>query len=69
MSLCMVVVYCCAEVDEYRSGEDDDADDEGTLEEEEKLAKAEGRDVKVIFLYRLLFFISSFRCIADKLLQ
>lgn len=33
--------------DEYRSGEDDDADNEGTIEEEEALAAAEGRDVKV----------------------
>ncbi|KAI7839523.1 hypothetical protein COHA_006706, partial [Chlorella ohadii] len=32
--------------DEYRSGEDDDADNEGTIEEEEALAAAEGRDVK-----------------------
>ena len=30
-----------ADVDEYRSGEDDDADDEATLEEEEKAALAE----------------------------
>jgi SNF2 family DNA or RNA helicase len=29
---------------EYRSGEDDDADDEATLEEEERLAAAEGQD-------------------------
>ncbi len=33
--------------DEYRSGEDDDADNEATIEEEEALAAAEGRDVKV----------------------
>ena len=33
--------------DEYRSGEDDDADNEVTIEEEEALAAAEGRDVKV----------------------
>jgi len=32
---------------EYRSGEDDDADDEHTLEEEEALAKAEGVDVDI----------------------
>lgn len=31
--------------DEYRSGEDDDADDEGTLEEEEAMARAEGRNL------------------------
>ena len=33
--------------DEYRSGEDDDADNEATIEEEEALAAAEGRNVKV----------------------
>ena len=33
--------------DEYRSGEDDDADNEATIEEEEALAAVEGRDVKV----------------------
>jgi E1A-binding protein p400 len=32
--------------DEYRSGEDDDADNEATIEEEEALVAAEGRDVK-----------------------
>jgi hypothetical protein len=32
---------------EYRSGEDDDADNEATIEEEEAMAAAEGRDVKV----------------------
>lgn len=32
---------------DYRSGEDDDADDEATLEEEDLRAQAEGRDVKV----------------------
>ncbi|KAL4459188.1 hypothetical protein ABPG75_014053 [Micractinium tetrahymenae] len=31
---------------DYRSGEDDDADNEATIEEEEALAAAEGRDVK-----------------------
>ena len=35
------------EEEEYRSGEDDDADNEATIEEEEALAAAEGRDVKV----------------------
>jgi SNF2 family DNA or RNA helicase len=32
--------------DEYRSGEDDDADDEATLEEEERMAQAEGRNLQ-----------------------
>jgi hypothetical protein len=32
---------------DYCSGEDDDADNEATIEEEEALAVAEGRDVKV----------------------
>ncbi|KAL4852636.1 Protein PHOTOPERIOD-INDEPENDENT EARLY FLOWERING 1 [Chlorella vulgaris] len=31
---------------DYRSGEDDDADNEATIEEEEALAQAEGRDVQ-----------------------
>ena len=33
---------------DYRSGEDDDADNAATIEEEEALAAAEGRDVKVV---------------------
>ncbi len=31
---------------DYRSGEDDDADDEATLEEEERMAQAEGRNLQ-----------------------
>ena len=33
--------------EEYRSGEDDDADNEATIEEEEALAAAEGRNIQV----------------------
>lgn len=33
--------------DEYRSSEDDDADNEATIEEEEALTAAEGRNIKV----------------------
>jgi hypothetical protein len=43
---CTALHFMCT-AEEYRGDEDDDADNEATIEEEEALAQAEGRDVQV----------------------